>query len=234
MSGLFAIDGKGRRRSLKAEALEVVFDDGCSLHLVVAANEIRARAGDGETVMLVQPLAENRLCLRLAQASQAVDKGRCRLSLSVQKALRKCEAEGVPRRRAIRKWVRAALEQDAAVTVRIVDEVEGRALNAAFRGKDYATNVLTFVYDETSGLGSPQGARLAGDVVLCAPVVAAEALAQDKALEAHYAHLVVHGILHLQGYDHEEDREAERMESREREILANLGYPDPYASEAAY
>lgn len=71
-------------------------------------------------------------------------------------------------------------------------------------------------------------------MVLCAPVVAAEALAQDKALEAHYAHLVVHGILHLQGYDHEDEREAERMESREREILANLGYPDPYASEAAY
>ena len=120
----------------------------------------------------------------------------------------------MPRRRAIRKWVRAALEQDAAVTVRIVDEVEGRALNAAFFGAGLRDQCADFRADETGGLGSPQGARLAGDVVLCAPVVAAEALAQDKALEAHYAHLVVHGILHLQGYDHEDEREAEQW-SRE-------------------
>jgi probable rRNA maturation factor len=121
----------------------------------------------------------------------------------------------------VRRWVRAALEGDAAVTVRFVGSIEGRALNAEYRGKDYATNVLTFVYDDES----PR----AGDVVLCAPVVRKEADAQGKPLAAHYAHLVVHGMLHLQGHDHERAADAAIMEARETAILATLGIPDPYA-----
>ncbi|MCC6194574.1 MAG: rRNA maturation RNase YbeY [Burkholderiales bacterium] len=130
-------------------------------------------------------------------------------------------AKGLPTRAQVRRWVRAALEGDATVTVRFVGAIEGRALNALYRGKDYATNVLTFVYDDES----PR----AGDVVLCAQVVRKEADAQGKTLAAHYAHLVVHGMLHLQGYDHEQAADAARMEARETAVLAFLGLPDPYA-----
>jgi probable rRNA maturation factor len=121
----------------------------------------------------------------------------------------------------LRVFAQAALERPVQVTLRLVDEAEGRRLNRDFRGKDHPTNVLTFVYDEAD--------PLSGDVVLCAPLVAAEARSQHKELEAHYAHLVVHGMLHLQGYDHESDAEASVMEARETEILGKLGYPDPYA-----
>ncbi len=128
---------------------------------------------------------------------------------------------GAPARHAVRRWVAAACAETAEVTVRFVDAEEGRSLNAAYRGKDYATNVLSFPYQ-------PAG-PLQGDLVICLPVVAAEAGQQGKALEAHQAHLVVHGMLHLQGYDHERGAaDARRMEAREREILARLGYPDPY------
>lgn len=105
--------------------------------------------------------------------------------------------------------------------MRFVDEDEGRRLNQDYRGKDYATNVLTFVYDP-----SPP----TGDIVLCAPVIAREAVEQGKPLEAHYAHMVVHGMLHLQGYDHEHADEATAMEAVESFILRRLGHPDPYAS----
>ena len=105
--------------------------------------------------------------------------------------------------------------------MRFVDAIEGRALNAEYRGKDYATNVLTFVYDDSE----PR----AGDIVLCAPVVRKEADAQGKMLASHYAHLVVHGMLHLQGHDHERPADAAAMEARESAILARLGLPDPYA-----
>jgi probable rRNA maturation factor len=124
----------------------------------------------------------------------------------------------LPSARCLRRWAKAALVDDAAVTLRIVDGNEGRRLNRAFRGRDYATNVLTFVYDERR--------PLQGDIVLCAPVVKAEA---RGALQAHYAHLVVHGMLHLQGFDHERASEAELMELLESEIVTRLGYPDPYA-----
>jgi probable rRNA maturation factor len=130
-------------------------------------------------------------------------------------------ARGLPTRAHTRRWVRAALAADAKVTVRFVGAIEGRALNAEFRGKDYPTNVLTFVYDDES----PR----AGDIVLCAPVVRKEADIQRKALAAHYAHLVVHGMLHLQGYDHERPADARAMEAREIAILAELGLPNPYA-----
>ena len=107
------------------------------------------------------------------------------------------------------------------MTLRYVAEAEGRRLNRDYRGRDYPTNVLTFAYGE--GL-------LAGDVVICAPVVAREARQQGKAVEAHHAHLLVHGLLHLQGYDHERDADAARKERRERQILRTLGFSDPYAT----
>ena len=129
-------------------------------------------------------------------------------------------APDAPTRSQVRKWVRAALLDDAVVTVRFVDGIEGRALNAEFRNRDYATNVLTFVYDDES----PR----AGDIVLCAPVVRKEADEQGKSLAAHYAHLVVHGMLHLQGFDHERPADAAQMEAREIAILARLGLTNPY------
>ncbi|MDP1786700.1 rRNA maturation RNase YbeY [Nitrosomonas sp.] len=125
-----------------------------------------------------------------------------------------------PTRPQFRRWVKAALTQEAEIVLRIVDEAEGCELNHQFRNKDYATNVLTFVYDDTQ--------PLTGDIVLCAPVVSKEAQQQHKNLIAHYAHLTVHGILHLQGYDHIEEAEAVVMEQMETQILARLGYDDPY------
>ena len=127
----------------------------------------------------------------------------------------------------LRRWARAALARSAQVTVRIVGEREGESLNREFRRKPYATNVLTFCY----GRHSPRG-PLAGDVVLCAPVIAREAREQHKDLDAHYAHLTVHGLLHLQGYEHERTREARAMEAREVAILRRLGYANPYVTES--
>ena len=140
-----------------------------------------------------------------------------KLNLAVQYAV---TANGKPTRAQFRRWVRAALDGDARITLRIVGQPEGRALNRDFRGKDYATNVLTFILHDA--------APLEGDLALCAPVVAREARAQKKSLAAHYAHLTIHGVLHLQGYDHENDADATVMESRETAILAKLGYADPY------
>lgn len=155
------------------------------------------------------------------------EKGRSpRLGLHVQYAL--SDRNDLPQRQALRRWVAAALMQDAEVTLRFVEEAEGRRLNRDYRGKDYATNVLTFTYDTPPGLPD-QASPLSGDIVLCVPVVAREAAEQGKPCEAHYAHLVVHGLLHLQGYDHEDEREAIAMEAVESFILRRLGYPDPYA-----
>ncbi|MDD2811268.1 rRNA maturation RNase YbeY [Rhodoferax sp.] len=123
-------------------------------------------------------------------------------------------------RHKVAKWIRHALQFDAEITVRIVDTEEGQTLNHDYRKKDYATNVLTFDYS--------QEPIVTADLVLCAPVVAAEALAQNKTLEEHYAHLLVHGALHAQGWDHEEDEDAQVMELRESEIMARLGFENPY------
>ena len=142
-----------------------------------------------------------------------------RLALDVQYAVSR---KGLPAPAAVRRWASAALERDVAATLRFVGLAEGRTLNALYRGKEHATNVLTFVYDDA--------VPLAGDVVLCVPVLKHEAKAGGRTLRAHCAHLVVHGMLHLQGHDHAAPREAARMEARETRLLAALGFDDPYAS----
>lgn len=123
-------------------------------------------------------------------------------------------------RHKVTRWIRHALATDAEITVRIVDAEEGQTLNREYRKKDYATNVLTFDYT--------QEPVVTADLVLCAPVVAKEAKEQGKTLQAHYAHLIVHGTLHAQGWDHELDEDAQVMELRETEIMARLGFKSPY------
>lgn len=147
-----------------------------------------------------------------------------KLELTVQKTV---NSPGLPARTELRRWLAAALEQSAAITVRFVGAAEGRRLNRAYRDKDYATNVLSFGYGSAG-----RGRVLAGDIVLCAPVVRREARAQGKAFSAHVAHLTVHGALHLQGHDHQKPRAAARMEAVEKRILAKLGFADPYAGDA--
>jgi probable rRNA maturation factor len=120
----------------------------------------------------------------------------------------------------VARWIRGAVESPAQITVRVVDEDEGRALNREYRRKDYATNVLTFDYQRAP--------LIVADLVLCAPIVAREAREQRKALVDHYAHLVVHGTLHAQGFDHERAADANVMQAREVEVLAALGIADPY------
>jgi len=120
----------------------------------------------------------------------------------------------------LRPWFQRALQRDLRVTLRLVDEAEGRELNRQFRGKDYATNVLTFVYDEPE--------ELSGDVVICVPVVQREAAEQGKSLTAHFTHMVIHATLHLQGYDHENEADAVEMEALERRLMLELRHPDPY------
>ena len=134
---------------------------------------------------------------------------------------------GIPAATSFRRWVAAALDgriRRADLAIRLVDNKEGRALNRHYRGKDYATNVLSFPAELPEGVKLP----LLGDLVICVPVVAREAREQGKQLNDHYAHLTVHGALHLLGWDHEDEREAECMEQLEREILATLGISDPY------
>ena len=130
------------------------------------------------------------------------------------------ELANLPTKAQFKKWAKNTIRVDTEVAIRLVDEDEGRALNSTYRGKDYATNVLTFPLTETP--------HLMGDIIICAPVVMAEAAAQNKSLVAHYAHLTVHGVLHLHGYDHEIEAQAELMESLEITILQKLGYANPY------
>jgi probable rRNA maturation factor len=144
-----------------------------------------------------------------------------KLKLAVQYASKAAE---MPTRQQVRKWVKAALTRDAEITLRIVDETEGRSLNRDFRGQNHTTNVLTFAYNEIED----EVSVLSGDIVLCAAVVEKEAKQQRKNLLAHYAHLTIHGVLHLRGYEHENDADAAVMERLETEIVMKLGYDDPY------
>ncbi|HEX4853042.1 MULTISPECIES: rRNA maturation RNase YbeY [Arenimonas] len=151
-------------------------------------------------------------------------KGPVQLDVSVTYGLPRA---GLPAATSFRRWAAAAAQgriKRADLAIRLVDAKEGRALNRHYRGKDYATNVLSFPVELPEGVTLP----LLGDLVICAPVVAKEALEQGKPLNAHYAHLTIHGVLHLLGLDHEDEREAEAMEQIERDILATLGLPDPY------
>lgn len=142
---------------------------------------------------------------------------------------RRVPAAGLPSSAALRRWAEATLGRIAGdLTIRIVDEPESQELNRRYRGKDKPTNVLSFPYD-----GDMLDVPVLGDLVICAPVVQREAHEQHKDVRAHWAHMVVHGCLHLLGYDHENDRDAEVMETREREILAGWGFPDPYDDAAA-
>ncbi|TMH06395.1 MAG: rRNA maturation RNase YbeY [Betaproteobacteria bacterium] len=141
------------------------------------------------------------------------------LSLSLQFADASHRAL-LPRHK-VARWLRAALAAPAQITVRIVDADEGRMLNRDYRGKDYATNVLTFDYEHAP--------TVIADLILCAPVIAKEAREQRRELAAYYAHMLVHGALHAQGWDHEADDEAAEMEARETEVMLGLGFADPYA-----
>ena len=129
----------------------------------------------------------------------------------------------------VRKWVKAALLGPAELTVRFVDAAEGQVLNHDYREKDYATNVLTFAYNEGDELAADEPVR--ADIILCTDVLEREAGEQNKTVEEHAAHLIVHGVLHAQGYDHMDDDEATEMEQFERDILETLGFADPYAQE---
>lgn len=146
------------------------------------------------------------------------------------------EAGDLPAEAQLRRWVELALRQrtaDSELTIRLVDAEEGQELNRTYRYKDYATNVLSFPAEVPDGPGGEPllDIPLLGDLVICVPVVEREAREQNKALEAHWAHLVIHGCLHLLGYDHIDDEEAEEMEGLERQLLAELGYPDPYRDD---
>lgn len=147
-----------------------------------------------------------------------------KLTLSVQYA--DTRLRDVITRPSIRRWVQAALFAPAELTIRFVDAEEGRVLNREYRAKDYATNVLTFAYNEGEDV-DPEAPTQA-DIILCTDVLEKEAQEQKKPLEQHAAHLIVHGVMHAQGYDHETDEEAAEMEALEIEILETLGMPNPY------
>lgn len=139
-----------------------------------------------------------------------------------------CEAPDTPSAEDFERWAKAALQQvQGELTVRIVDNTESQALNRDYRGKDKPTNVLSFPFEAPEHLPS----HYLGDLVICAPVVTAEAEEQGKPVISHWAHMTVHGMLHLQGYDHQTDAQAEEMEQLERQIMSDLGYADPYATD---
>lgn len=242
---IVAIDAEGRSSRVKADRLEIELGDGRKLLLSFPDKGWGDLELEAETlaeldvpVISVQPSACNVLTLRVdvhhdMQPVEAFDLPETiappMLNLTVQKALEGSDRVNAPKKHQIRRWAQAALLRDVDVTVRLVGEPEGRELNRNYRGKDYATNVLTFTYDDEHGAPAVEGAPLTGDLVLCMPVVVREAGEQGKSLDAHVAHLIVHGMLHLQGFDHEDEAEAVAMEARERDILRALGYADPYA-----
>ncbi|OYD55023.1 rRNA maturation RNase YbeY [Thauera propionica] len=242
---IVAVDADGKATRIKAERLEIDLGDGRKLLLAFPERawgdlEIEAETDSEEAVPMLslQPGACNLMTLRVdvhhdLLPVEPIDLPQGEnpplLTLAVQKAVDSVDKASAPKKHQIRRWAQAALQRDAEVAVRLVGEAEGRELNREFRGKDYATNVLTFAYGEGEDLPGAADRPLAGDLVLCVPVVLREAAEQGKTLEAHFAHLVVHGMLHLQGYDHENEIDAQEMEKLETEILRGLGYADPYA-----
>jgi probable rRNA maturation factor len=236
---LSLFDAKGKVKTVAAQALRIDFADGRSLMF-----DLSGSSGDAAVAIVAQhadPAQRATLGLRPehydsvtvhvgAEPAPVADEDYAgaaepALALSVQygdeitAAVRKT----LPKRKLIAEWLAPAILDAAELTVRFVGAKEGRSLNGEYRHKDYATNVLTFAYGD-----SPTGA-VVGDLVLCCPVVEKEAKAQGKPLEAHYAHLLVHGALHAQGYDHETgEADAAEMEALEIDILAKLGFPNPY------
>jgi probable rRNA maturation factor len=233
---LTLFDGDGRARKSAAHAIRVQLPDGRSLTvdlsqaadgvvaLLAEHTDTRQQAG-----LLVRPDNNDALSVAVTATPVVTTTGTPAtppaLELEVQQGDGVGKRAGLPSRRQIETWVTSALYADAALTVRFVGEDEGRTLNRTYRGKDYSTNVLTFAYAEH------EDDPVSGDIVLCCPVVEAEAREQRKPLEAHYAHLIVHGVLHAQGYEHEDDAEAEEMEAIETETLQSLGYDDPYRDD---
>ncbi|PJG59055.1 rRNA maturation RNase YbeY [Aeromonas cavernicola] len=152
------------------------------------------------------------------------------MSIILDLQLASASSDGLPSETQLQDWLNGTIlgfQQDAEVTVRIVDEAESHELNLTYRGKDKPTNVLSFPFEAPPGLDLP----LLGDLVICRQVVEQEAAEQNKPLLAHWAHMVVHGCLHLLGYDHIEDEEADEMEQLERDIMQELGFADPYHSD---
>lgn len=236
---LFALDADGHEKRIKAESLRVELSDGRSLHLLFDADQMQVQVLAQKiddlpaSQLTLHPISPQALALALEPTARSQDTGPDTLDLTAKRDLTVqyiVKPKGTPSKKNLRHWVNAALMDglDALITLRVVDEAEMQDLNHQFCNKPYATNVLSFPYDETLA-----GTGLAGDIVLCAPVIAAEAKAQDKPLLAHWAHLVVHGTLHLQGHDHEDETEAEAMENLETALLQTLGFADPYASEKA-
>ena len=237
MRKIVAVDAKGERKVIKAERIEIELGGERRLVLELPPEawgdlSIEAQGESGMPLLNLLPLSSNLLNLRVdvlhdPEADIGLSGEAPRLELAVQKALDDtARALPRPKKSDIRIWAEAALIRDVEVTVRLVGEEEGRELNRIYRDKDYPTNVLTFVYGES------EAGVLQGDLVLCVPVVAREAEQQGKPVLAHYAHLVVHGMLHLQGFDHEDEADARIMEDRERELLSRMGYDDPYAERA--
>ncbi|MCL2658257.1 MAG: rRNA maturation RNase YbeY [Betaproteobacteria bacterium] len=225
MKTITVLNSKGKPRNIEVASIEIPLGEGRHLRIAFPPEDmgdlvVEAHAESGMPVMLVQPGAANLATLHVLAVAQTAPARQFDLELSIQRALAKNEKEGLPSKAQVRKWIAAALGADAEITVRFVGEDEGRALNAEYCNKDYATNVLSFPY--------AQEPLVMGDLVVCWPVLQREAVEQNKSLEAHAAHLIVHGALHLQGWDHE-DAAAEEMEDREREILSGLGYADPYS-----
>nr|WP_109582042.1 rRNA maturation RNase YbeY [Cupriavidus plantarum] len=232
-------DADGRARKTAAHALRVQLADGRSvtIDLSQAADGVVALLAEHtdtaqQAGLLIRPDNNDALSVAVTATPLTTTTGTpatppaLELDLQYGEGVRK--GDGLPRRRQVETWVKSALYADAALTVRFVGEEEGRTLNRTYRGKDYATNVLTFAYAEHAD--DP----VTGDIVLCCPVVEAEAREQRKPLLAHYAHLIVHGVLHAQGYEHEEDAEAEEMEAIETETLQALGFDDPYLPVRAH
>jgi len=237
---LIVTNSSGKSSRLAAEQFEVDFGAGRRLLFLFPETggsdlEIEAVAATDKSAptISIQPCASNVICVRVEMPNdfpvESTDTPAAEpmLSLFVQKAVDGVDRVNAPRKHQVRRWAQATLLQNVEVTVRLVGEAESHALNKNYRGKDCATNVLTFAY---GGKRSEKGqiGSMIGDLVLCVPVVVREASEQGKALDAHFAHLVVHGMLHLQGYDHKKKADATEMEALEREIMNTLGYADPY------